>query len=140
MKNLLFAILLLSFSSVFSQKADTIIGNGSNKKVQILYFHITNRCSTCRNIEAKVLKTIDSLYANEIKAGTLVFSSYNCEIPENAAIAKKYDAYGATLAFTTFSDGKEVKTEDLTNWAFEKIHKTDVFIKELSQKLSTLLK
>ena len=141
MKKLLFILFLIIVCiPAYSQKADTIIGSGNNIKAHVYYFHITNRCNTCRGIEAKTIKTLDSLFSEQFKNGTLVFSSYNCELKENESLVKKYDAYGATLAITIFKDGKEIKTEDLTNWAFEKTNKSDVFIIELSEKLHEILK
>ena len=141
MKNFIYSIVFFLFACpTFAQKADTIIGTGSKLKVHVYYFHITNRCATCRGIEAKTIQTLDSLFQNNFKEGTLVFSSYNCELPENSILVKKYDAYGATLAITTFENGKEIKTEDLTNWAFEKTHKASEFKAEFAQKINELLK
>ena len=131
---------MLTTTTAFSQKADTTIGTGSSVKVYVRYFHITNRCNTCRGIESKTLQTLDSLFSKDFKEGTLVFSSYNSEIEENKLIAKKYDAYGATLVVTIYKEGKELKTEDLTNWAFEKAHYTAEFKKELAQKINEILK
>jgi aspartate aminotransferase len=55
-------------------------------------------------------------------------------------LVKKYDAYGATLAITSLVNGKEDKSEDLTGWAFEKVHEPDIFIAELKLKIEEFLK
>ena len=141
MKKHLIAILFFAATTFsFAQKADTLIGSGIQPKVVVYYFHITNRCNTCRKIEAKTIKTLDSLFSKEIKEGTLKFASYNCEIDENKELVKKYDAYGATLAVTISTDGTEIKTEDLTNWAFSTVNKTVGYEKELAEKIRGFLK
>lgn len=112
----------------------------SKLKLQIYYFHITNRCHTCTSIEAELRKNLDSLFVKDMNVDILRFAALNCELPENEELAKKYDAYGATLAFTIFKDGKEIKKIDLSNWAFSKINKPEVFASELKQKIDEILK
>lgn len=112
----------------------------SKLKLQIYYFHLTNRCHTCTSIEAELRKGLDSLFIKDLNTDILRFASLNCETKENEAIARKYDAYGATLAFTVFKDGKEIKKIDLTNWAFAKIHKPEIFSAELKQKIQEIIK
>lgn len=120
---------------------DTIISNNPvNLKLKVLYFHITNRCNTCRGIEAKVRKTLDEQFKNELETGVIDFYVMNCELPENQDLVKKYDAYGATLALTSVQNGKEQKTEDLTNWAFQKTHDPALFIEELGTKIKNYIK
>ena len=60
-------------------------------------------------------------------------------LPENKAISEKYQIYGSTLLLVQIKNGVE-KSEDLTNFAFGKIHKEDIFISELKEKIEQLLK
>lgn len=136
---ILFA-LILSFQGFAQKSADTIISNNTqNLKVKVLYFHITNRCNTCYSIEANVRKTINENFKNELDSGIVDLYIVNCELPENKAISEKYEAYGATMAVTKI-DGDKEKTEDLTNFAFSKIHDQDIFVSELKSKIQELLK
>ncbi len=144
MKKILFSI-TLSFLSVlsFGQAKDSITTDkniNSKLKVQVYYFHLTNRCHTCMSIESELRKTIDSLFKTELDSGIIRFAALNCELPENADLAKKYDAYGATLALTEYRNSKEIKKEDITSWAFSKVHFPEVFSKELKQKINEFLK
>lgn len=140
-KPLIFVLSLLLTGSLFSQTiGDTVISNNAkNLKIHILYFHITNRCNTCTTIETLVRKTIFENFKTEVDSGIINVSIINCELPENKTISEKYQAYGATLAITK-TDGTKEKTEDLTNWAFQKVHKEDIFISELKNKITELLK
>ena len=132
--------LFLSFHCFAQQSADTIISNNTQKlKIKVLYFHITNRCHTCFSIEAAVRKTINENFKTELDSGIVDLYILNCELPENKVISEKYQAYGATLAITKMNRDKEI-TEDLTNFAFSKIHDENIFISELKSKIQEFLK
>jgi hypothetical protein len=93
MKKLSFLIIaiILSLQACGQQNADTIISNNpANLKLKVLYFHITNRCNTCKGIEANVRKTLDDFFVNEIQTGVIDFYVMNCELKENEEIVKKY--------------------------------------------------
>jgi len=134
-------LFFLSSSGIAQQSAaDTVISNNPQKvKVKVLYFHITNRCHTCFSIEASVRKTIFENFKTELDSGIVDLYILNCELPINKVISEKYQAYGATLAITKIAGGKE-KTEDLTSFAFAKIHDENIFISELKLKIENLLK
>ncbi len=136
------SLLLLISLNIFSQKSsDTIISNNlQNLKLKVLYFHITNRCNTCFSIEKYVRQTIDSNFANQLEQGIIDLYVLNCDLPENQELVKKYEAYGATLAITPYINGKEGKSEDLSNWAFQKVHKPEIFMEELKTKINELIK
>jgi transcription elongation factor Elf1 len=109
-------------------------------KVLVYYFHVTHRCNTCQSIEATTQKLLDTYYADELKNGTIIFQSFNCEVPENKALVDKYQAYGSTLALTPIVKGKEAGIDDETNFAFSKIHDESLFISELKSKIQEFLK
>jgi hypothetical protein len=139
-KNLCVLILLFATLMVKAQNDTIISNNPKNLKLKVYYFHITNRCNTCKSIEANVRKTLNDHFLNQLELGVIDLYVMNCELPENKEIAKKYDAYGATLALTSYARGKEAKTEDLTGWAFQKAHDPVVFIVELKTKIEELIK
>lgn len=143
MKKLAIITFLLSFAlNAWSQHSkDTIISNNPlNLKLKVYYFHITNRCNTCISIEKYVRQTIDNNFAKQLELGIVDLYILNCELPDNRDLVKKYDAYGATLAITSLVNGKEDKSEDLTGWAFKKVHEPDIFIAELKSKIEEFLK
>jgi len=138
---ILFIGLILSFSSFSQTVGDTVIANNAaNLKVKVLYFHITDRCNTCRSIEVNVRKTILENFKTQLDSGIVNLYILNSELPANKVIAEKYYAYGSTFAITTYKDGKELTTEDLSNWAFKKAPKQEVFVSELKDKINELLK
>lgn len=138
MKNILIvftAILLLSAQHTFCQQEP-----GKNTKALVYYFHITNRCATCTKIEAVTKKILEEQYAKELSNGTIIFKTFNVDLPENKDLVKKYQAYGATLAITHMVTGKEAGIEDLTGMAFQKIGNEELFTKELKAKIDEVIR
>lgn len=135
-------ILFIVSLHVFSQRsADTVISNNPNNlKLKVYYFHITNRCHTCYSIEANIRKTLADYFKSKVDTGIIDLYILNCESPENKFLVKKYDAYGATLALTPYQNGYEMKTEDLTGWAFQKVQNPEIFISELKAKIDENIK
>jgi len=134
--------LFMSMQLFAQQNGDTIISNNPQKvKLRVLYFHIEHRCNTCHSIETYVRKTLFENFQTQIDNGLIDLSIINCEDTLNAAISKKYDAYGATLAITPYdANGQELKYEDMTGWAFKTIGNSDLFISQLKEKITAYLK
>lgn len=130
-------VILISIANSFAQpnaKPD------SKTKLLIYYFHLTHRCNTCQTIEATTKKILDTYYSKELKEGIIVFQSFNCELPENKKLVDKYQAYGATLAFTPLINGKEAGIDDLTSFAFSKIRNEQAFTEGLMEKINEYIK
>lgn len=102
-------------------------------KLLIYYFHITNRCNTCQTIEATTKKILDTYYTNELKNGSIIFQTFNCELSENKTLVDKYQAFGATLAITPIINGKEAGIDDQTSFAFSKIRNEENYTSELKK-------
>jgi hypothetical protein len=65
--------------------------------VDVVYFHRTQRCKSCLNAGRFTRETIETIYADLLKRGTLSFRELNIEKTENAAVVGKYDALGSAL-------------------------------------------
>ena len=142
MRNIIIALAFVLLSvNLFGQKvADTIITNNpQNLKIKVYYFHITNRCHTCTSIEINLRKTIFDNFSKELDLGIIDLYILNCEKPENLELVKKYEAYGSTLVLSQYNLGKEGKSDDISNWAFQNVNKPAAFISGLKQKISALI-
>ncbi|WP_179315147.1 nitrophenyl compound nitroreductase subunit ArsF family protein [Winogradskyella undariae] len=124
--------------------------NGQNKsknepldqsisKIEVLDFHSTHRCMTCKAIEANTKYTLDTFFPNELKDNKITFQVINVDEKENESIAEKFEAAGTALILNVIKDGKESKI-DLTEFAFMNGTDQDTFSKELKAKLDTELK
>jgi hypothetical protein len=142
MRNIIILTFVVFLSvNLFGQNvADTVISNNpKNLKVKVYYFHITNRCHTCTSIEVNVRRTLFENFSNQLELGIIDLYIVNCEKPENLELVKKFEAYGSTLVLSQYNLGKEGKSEDISNWAFQKVNKPDGFISGLKQKINAIL-
>jgi hypothetical protein len=137
------------------QKAtsDTVTGNDTSysknintetaalkPKVEVHYFHVTDRCAACIAIEDVTRKTLTTYYKSELANGTIIFSVLNVDDDENKAISEKYQAFGSSLFVTKIFNGKETTT-DLTGDGFKYAkNKEDKFIGILKETLDNALK
>lgn len=87
------------------------------KTIQIFDFHTTNRCVTCKAIEANTKYTLETYFKEEVKNGTITFQIVNIDDKENYELAKKFKASGTSLFLNVISNDKEKKI-DLTGFAF----------------------
>jgi len=105
-----------SSNKQISETTNDTVSKQSKAKLQIYYFHLTNRCITCNSIEANVKSVIESMYSEEIKQGLISFESINIQEKENWEIAEQYETANASL-FLTLNTESGQHTSDLTSQA-----------------------
>ncbi len=106
----------------------------------ICNFHLTNRCATCKAIEAGARKTLETYFKNEIENGRIVFAVIDVDDESNTKIAEKYQASGSSLFITKLFKGKE-ETKDLTEDGFSYARNEEAkFIGILKAQISEYLK
>ena len=87
-------------------------------KVEIYYFHPTERCPIDQLIEENTRQTMQSYFSKEIKAGTVKLEILNTDDKANAKIVSKFDINAQALYLVKTANSKEIKT-DLTAFAFD---------------------
>jgi hypothetical protein len=80
---------------------------GRTERVEVAYFHRTQRCSSCIEAERLTRKTLDTYFADRLKSGEMSLVVADIQKPQNAALAQKYDALSSTLYLGTVKDGIE---------------------------------
>jgi len=108
------------------------------KTIQVYDFHTTNRCITCKAIEANTKYTLDTYFAEELENGTITFQVVNIDEDENYELAKKFKASGTSLFLNVIGSEKE-KQIDLTAFAFTYGKKQEDFSNRLKNKLEKQL-
>jgi len=78
--------------------------NGTNV-VEVVYFHRTQRCYSCRYAGDTTKYTVETYFANELANGKLVFKMVDVQDKANASIAERYGAYGSSLFINEIIDG-----------------------------------
>lgn len=126
-------VALVSFST-FGQNKTKL-----KPKLEIYYFHATNRCPTCISIENNTKKILETNFKKEVEAGTIKLIILDCDDAKNKTLVDKYGAYGSTLVFQS-NVGKSEK-EDLTNFAFSySRNNPDKFKSGLKEKIEKAIK
>lgn len=81
--------------------------SGPADRVEVVYFHRTQRCYSCRYVEAGTRYTVENYFKDELASGKVVFKVLNVEDKENAAIVNKYSAFTSSLFINTIKDGTD---------------------------------
>ncbi|MDO9036877.1 MAG: nitrophenyl compound nitroreductase subunit ArsF family protein [Lutibacter sp.] len=135
----LLTISLFLFSCTGNSQNKTVLKQAKGNSIEVIDFHSTNRCMTCKAIEANTKYTLDTYFANELKSGKIVFKIVNVDKKENEQFAEKFEATGTALFLNVIKNGKENHV-DLTNLAFMKGTDQKVFSELLKEKIATQLK
>jgi hypothetical protein len=111
------AFLILVSVSLFACNAqsprDQKSALADDTELQIFYFHFTKRCATCNAVENETKAVLESLYADQVKEGSIAFSSLNLEEDEGKEMAGQLKVSGQTLLLV-----KGDQTVNLTNEGF----------------------
>jgi hypothetical protein len=108
--------------------------SGSADRVDVVYFHRTQRCYTCLYAEEHTLYALETYFADELASGRVTFQSVNVQDDANADIVEKYNnASYLTLCINTVRDGVNHIEEVTDVWlvigndeAFVEIVKSEV--------------
>ena len=131
---------LLSCSG--NAQADKQADSKQNNLVQVIDFHSTHRCVTCKTIEKKTVDALNEYFKDDLDKGTVTFKSVNVDEKENEAIAEEFEAFGTSLFLNIIKDGQSQKV-DLTDFAFTYAMADDDsftkgFVEEMNKALGKL--
>ena len=111
--SLLFTVLLSA--QLFAQNTGS---PKSTPKVELYYFHPTERCPIDQAIEENTRATMQSYFVNEVKSGKILFRVLNTEEKANEKIIARFDINAQALYLVKNENGKSIQT-DLTSFAFD---------------------
>ena len=111
------------------EETQTTSSQEKDIRVEVLCFHTKKRCVTCTAIEKNAQETVETLFAEEVKTGRVVFKTIDLSLEENKS-----------LIVSQWKEGKE-SYENLTLQAFATARTApEKLKKELAEKISALLK
>ena len=110
---------------------------GAASHVDVVYFHRTERCTSCLNAESYTRETVEKYFADQVQRGQMSFQVYDVGKAENAALAHKFDAAGSSLYLGVLIEGAEYicPIEDIWFYTANKY----LFIARLKEKLVPLV-
>ena len=98
-----------------SEPPETTTASG---RVEVVYFHRPRRCVSCLCFEERIRHVVKTYFQGEVDSGKLTLEVLNLGDEENAAIIKKYGAFGPQLFINTVRDGADHirNIEDIWRW------------------------
>lgn len=106
-------------------------------RIQVFLFHATQRCPTCIAIGRFTGETVNERFQNEIKSGQVEFKEVNIDLPENKALAQKFQAAGSALYFNAIKGGVDSIEQDTKVWSL--VGNTAQFKDYIENKINNLL-
>jgi len=107
--------------------------SGLADRVDVVYFHRTQRCHTCLYAEEHTVYTLETYFADELASGKVTFQSINVEDQANADIVEKYNnASYLTLCVNAVEGGTD-HIEVITDIWYE-IDNDDAFVEIVKNK------
>ena len=114
--------------------------SSENDRVEVIYFHGKQRCATCMAIKKNTEEVVNTLFADELKNGSVVFKTVDISTPEGEKIADQYEVTWSSLFVNQWKEGKENRN-NLTEFGFGNARTNpDEFKKGLADKIRQSLK
>ncbi|MBN2068931.1 MAG: hypothetical protein JW739_04770 [Opitutales bacterium] len=85
-----------------NEQIQAIVNN--NSRVVVYYLHATFRCTTCTAIETMTKELLDSVYGDDLKAGTIAWEEIDFQ--ENEAMAKRFEVMASCVVVASVSGGE----------------------------------
>jgi hypothetical protein len=87
-------------------------------RVDVIYFHMNQRCPTCLCFEERVNFVIGAYFGDAIKSGSLTYRVLNAQQQQNTTIVRKYGVVGSQLFINTVVNGEDhiEDIKDIWNW------------------------
>ena len=90
--------------------------NSTVERVEVYHFHGTQQCYSCITLGDLAEKTVNASFRDELASGRLVFAHVNYDLPENAALKKKYGVTGSSLWIGVYDADGFHKKQDTKVW------------------------
>lgn len=97
-----------------SAEAPTVVTPGARPhRVIAYYFHTTQRCASCRAIEAYAKEAVETAFAKELKDGRLVWRTVNLDVKGNEHFVKDYRLYTKSVILVNEQRGRAPEWKNL---------------------------
>lgn len=116
-KLLMFFALMIGLVSCAGGDNTATAKTPEKDRVEVIYFHGKQRCATCMAIEKNAKEVVNTLFADELKNGTVVFKTVDISTPEGEKIADKYEVAWSSLFVNKWKGDKESR-KNLTEFGF----------------------
>lgn len=115
--------------------ADSTVGN---RRILAYYFHTTQRCATCRKIEAYTAEAIQTGFPEELKTGRLVFQALNLDEPANKHFMDDFKLFTKSVVLVDEQSGKQIAWKVLPK-IWELVGDKDRFVRYVKSETEVYL-
>jgi hypothetical protein len=130
--------LMVGCSASSSSPPSSDTSSGPADRVEVVYFHRTQRCHTCTYAEEQTRYTLETYFKDELASGRVTFQSINVQDKANADIVEKYNnASYLTLCINTVREGTD-HIEEVTDIWFV-IGDDEAFVEVVKSKIEESL-
>ena len=129
--------LILAYGTSPATPPDSNNSSGPADRVEVVYFHRTQQCYSCRYAEEETRYTVETYFDDELDSGRLTFQSVDVQDNKNAAIVEKYGAYTSSLYINTIKDSTD-HIEQVTDIWFV-IGDDEAFVETVKSKIEKAL-
>ena len=84
------------------------------RRLIVFYFHTTQRCASCRAIEAYSREAIESAFADSLRSGGIVWRVVNIDEKDNRHFVKDYQLYTKSLVVVNEMRGRPPEWKNLS--------------------------
>jgi frataxin-like iron-binding protein CyaY len=85
-------------------------------RIEVIHFHGTHQCYTCRTVGAYAEETVNTYFPDEVKAGKITFQHINTDLPENRDIVIKYGVKSSSLWIGVYTGNGFHPEENVNVW------------------------
>jgi hypothetical protein len=111
-------VALFSASQPVSPATAGIAPVSNADRIEVVYFHRTERCAACLWVEQVARKVVESSFAPQIASRKVTYREVDVQKPENRAMAAKYRAGGSQLFVNYIKDGRDGIVEAYQTYPF----------------------
>ena len=117
-------------------KEDT---NPTNDVIIAYYFHGTQRCATCKKLEAYSREALEKGFPEEMADSTIIFTMINYDLDENKHYIDDYKLFTKALILSRVSGGNEVAWKNLDK-IWQLVRDKDEYIDYVRKEMSDFMK
>jgi len=129
--------LILAYGTSPATPPNSNNSSGPADRVDIVYFHRTQQCYSCRYAEEWTRYTVETYFDDELNNGRLTFQSVDVQDSKNAAVAEKYGAYTSSLFINTIKDAADHIEQVTDIWLV--IGDDEAFVETVKSKIEKSL-
>jgi len=107
------------------------------ERVEVVHFHATQQCVTCKTVGRLALQTVKERFPKEYADGIVVFMDIDGSKPENQAMVTRFKATASSLFLNAVADGQDHIEEDADVWRL--VYSESKYIEHLESRIRRLL-